>query len=197
MGKLIWKPGTLLYPLPAVMVSLGTVEAPQVLTVAWTGIVCSVPVMTYISVRPERHSYATLKEAGEFVINLTTEDLARATDYCGVRSGRDTDKWQDMGLTPLPASQVSAPLIAQSPINLECRVRQVLPLGSHDLFLAEVVAVEVEESAVVEGRLRLDKCHLIAYSHGHYVTLGHSLGSFGYSVRKKPAGKARKAPRRR
>lgn len=192
MGKLVWKPGTLLYPLPAVLVSLGSVEQPQILTIAWTGIVCSDPVMTYISVRPERNSYPTLKEQGEFVINLTTQDLVRATDYCGVKSGRDTDKWGDMGLTALPASEVSAPLLAQSPINLECKVRQVLPLGSHDLFLAEVMAVQVDEQAVADGRLRLDRCGLIAYSHGHYVTLGKSLGSFGFSVRKKapsPAGK--------
>jgi len=196
LSKLVWKPGTMLYPVPPALVSLGTVEAPQVLTIAWCGIVCTDPAMTYISVRPSRHSYATLRERGEFVINLTTAQLTRAADFCGVRSGRDVDKFAACHLTAVPGSKVSAPLIEESPINLECRVTQVLELGSHHMFLAEILAVNVDESAVTDEKLRLDKCDLVAYSHGHYVTLGKSLGAFGYSVRKKSA-KGRKPGRKK
>ena len=140
-----WKPGTVLYPLPAVLVSCGaTPEEYNMLTVAWTGTVCTTPPMCYISVRPERHSYAVIRRTGEFVINLTTRSMARATDWCGVRSGRDFDKFRETGLTPVPAERVAAPLIAEAPVSIECRVRQVLPLGTHDMFLAEVVNVRTK-----------------------------------------------------
>ncbi len=183
-----WKPGTLIYPLPAVLVSCG--ERPEtynLLTIAWTGTVCTSPPMCSISVRPERHSYAIIRRTGEFVINLTTRSLARATDWCGVRSGRDFDKFREMGLTPAPALQVAAPIVAESPVNIECRVRQVLPLGSHDLFLAEVVGVQVDAELIdpATGRFCLERADPIVYSHGAYFTLGEALGHFGWSVRKK------------
>ncbi len=184
-----WKPGTLIYPLPAVLVSCGAVpEEYNVLTVAWTGTVCTDPAMCYISVRRERHSYEILKRTGEFVINLTTESLARATDWCGVRSGRDYDKFKEMGLTPIPSAHVAAPLVAESPVNISCRVKQVLPLGSHDMFLAEVVGVEVDSELIdpETGKFHLEKANPIVYSHGEYFALGKALGHFGFSVRKKP-----------
>ena len=145
MSKVQWKGSTLLAPVPAALVSCGTVENPNALTIAWTGITCSDPPMTYISVRPQRHSYGIIKESGEFVINLTTGVMARATDFCGVRSGREMDKLAAAGLTVEPAQEVAAPVIAQSPLALECRVKQIIPLGSHDMILAEIVAVDVEE----------------------------------------------------
>lgn len=191
--KQVWKPGTLLAPVPAALVSCGTLEHPNALTIAWTGIVNSSPAMTYISVRPERYSYELIRQSGEFVINLTTKSLVRAADFCGVRSGRDHDKFALCHLTPEPAELVSAPLIAESPLSLECRVQQILPLGSHHLFLAEILAVRVEESLIgADGKLRLDRAGLIAYTHGEYFALGEQLGSFGYSVRKKT--KKRRAP---
>lgn len=146
MGKQLWKPGNMLYPLPVVMVSLADRDGrPNIITLAWVGTVCTNPPMVSISVRPERYSYPILKETGEFVINLTTKELAFATDYCGVKSGRDVDKFKEMGLTPIPASEVKAPMIKESPVNIECKVRQILPLGSHDMFLADVVAVHADE----------------------------------------------------
>lgn len=177
----------MIYPLPAVLVSCGaTPEEYNMLTVAWTGTICSDPAMCYISVRPERHSYDIIKRTGEFVINLTTESLARATDWCGVRSGKDYNKWQEMGLTPAPASVVKAPLIEQSPVCIECRVKQVIPLGTHDMFIAEVVNVAVDEQYLDEkGKFDMVRAGLMAYSHGEYFTLGKSLGHFGWSVRKK------------
>lgn len=189
--KTVWKPGTMLYPVPAVMVSCRDREGNRnIITVAWTGIVCSEPPMVYISVRPERFSHHMIEETGEFVINLTTEELCRATDYCGVRSGGKTDKWKDCGLTPGKAAEVEAPLIQESPVNLECRVTEVLHLGSHDMFLAKVLAVDVEERYLDEkGRLDLDRCKLVAYSHGEYRSLGRLLGTFGYTVRKKSPAK--------
>lgn len=197
MSKIQWKDSTLLAPVPAALVSCGTMENPNALTVAWTGITCSDPPMTYISVRPERYSYEIIKNSGEFVINLTTGAMARATDFCGVRSGREMDKLAAAGLTVEPANEVSAPVITQSPLSLECRVRQIIPLGSHDMFLAEIVAVDVEEKLLDEaGKLRLEKAGLMAYSHGEYFAMGKKIGSFGYSVRKKrpknPNGKKRK-----
>ena len=183
------KAGTMLYPLPAVLVSCGaTPDEYNILTVAWTGTICSDPPMCYISVRPERHSYDIIKRCGEFVINLTTESMARAVDWCGVRSGRDFDKFREMGLTPLPAAEVAAPLVAESPVNIECRVKQVLPLGSHDLFLAEVVHVQVDEELIdpATGKFCLEKAEPIVYSHGAYFALGDALGHFGWSVRKHP-----------
>ena len=193
MSKIQWKGSTLLAPVPAALVSCGTLEKPNALTIAWTGITCSDPPMTYISVRPERYSYDTIKESGEFVINLTSGAMARATDFCGVRSGREMDKLAATGLTVEPAKEIAAPVIAQSPLALECRVKQIIPLGSHDLFLAEVVACDVDESLLDEnGKLCLDKAKLIVYSHGEYLSLGKKLGTFGYSVRKKKPGKRKK-----
>lgn len=177
----------MIYPLPAVLVSCGaTPEEYNMLTVAWTGTICSDPAMCYISVRPERHSYDIIRRTGEFVINLTTEALARATDWCGVKSGKDVNKWREMGLTPVPATVVNAPLIEESPVSIECRVKQILPLGTHDMFIAEVVNVVVDEQYLDEkGKFDMVRAGLMAYSHGEYFTLGKSLGHFGWSVRKK------------
>ncbi len=183
-----FKPGTLIYPLPAVLVSCGeTEEEKNLLTVAWTGTICSDPAMCYISVRKERHSHAILKRTGEFVINLTTRALCRATDWCGVRSGRDYDKFKEMNLTPLWAKHVKAPLVAESPVAIECRVKQVLELGTHDMFIAEVVGIEVDPQYInpETGKFELERADLVAYSHGEYYTLGEKIGTFGYSVRKK------------
>lgn len=195
-----FKAGTLIYPLPAVMVSCGaTEEERNIITVAWTGTICSDPAMCYISVRKERHSHAILSRTGEFVINLTTRDLVRATDWCGVRSGRDYDKFKEMGLTAVWAKHVQAPLIEESPVNIECRVKQVIELGSHDMFIAEVVGVEVDPAYIdpATGRFCLEKANLIAYSHGEYFDLGKRLGTFGFSVRKRPAVRKRKASQKR
>lgn len=187
MEKQLWKPGNMLYPLPAVLVSVAGADGEKnVLTIAWSGTVCSNPPMVSISVRPERYSYKMLKETGEFVINLTTEELVYAVDYCGVKSGRDVDKFEKMNLTPLQADEVKAPLIAESPVNIECRVTEVKPLGSHDMFLAEVVAVHVQEDYMDENhKFHLEDAKPIVYSHGSYYSLGRGLGTFGYSVRKK------------
>ena len=185
-----FKPGTLIYPLPAVLVSCGeTEEEKNLLTVAWTGTICSDPAMCNISVRKERHSHAILKRTGEFVINLTTRALCRATDWCGVRSGRDYDKFKEMNLTPLWAKHVKAPLVAESPVAIECRVKQVLELGTHDMFIAEVVGIEVDPQYInpETGKFELERADLVAYSHGEYYTLGEKIGTFGYSVRKKRA----------
>lgn len=180
----------MLYPLPPVMVSCGTMERSNIITAAWTGTVNSEPPMVYVSVRPERHSYAMIKDSGEFVINLTTERLARAADLCGVKSGRDVQKFRLCRLTPAPASAVSAPMIAESPVNIECRVRQQLALGSHDMFLATVVAVDVDESLLdAKGVLRMERAGLVAYVHGSYRSLGRELGKFGFSVQKKQEAK--------
>ena len=186
--KQSWKPGTMIYPVPAVLVSCGDGEQKNVFTVAWTGTVCTNPPMCYISVRPERHSYEIIKRTGEFVINLTTASLARATDWCGVRSGRDYDKFEQMGLTPIEAAVVGAPAVEESPISIECKVRQILPLGSHDMFLADVVNVLVDEAYINHetNRLELERAAPIVYSHGEYFRLGEVIGHFGWSVRKKP-----------
>ncbi|MCR5203219.1 MAG: flavin reductase family protein [Lachnospiraceae bacterium] len=194
MEKTDFKPGNMLYPLPAVMVSCGYGKfTPNILTVAWTGTVCTNPPMVYISVRPSRHSYDIIAETREFVINLTTEELARAMDKCGVRSGRDLDKWADLKLTKAPSKEVNCPSIEESPVNIECKVTDIIKLGSHDMFLAEVVNVRVDKSLLDDrNSLRLEKAGLIAYSHGKYHALGKILGSFGYSVRKKPMGKTSK-----
>ena len=186
MEKETWKAGNMLYPLPAVMVSVSDGEGnDNIITVAWAGTVCTNPPMVSISVRPSRFSYDMLRKTGEFVINLTTEKLAYATDYCGVRSGRDVDKFQEMRLTPQPSEKVKAPGIAESPVNIECRVTQVLELGTHDMFLAEVVAVRVDDDYMDEkGRFDLNAADLVTYSHGEYFTLGKKLGTFGYSVAK-------------
>lgn len=186
-SKELWKPGNMVYPVPAVMVTAADRAGnSNIITIAWTGTVCTNPPMAYISVKPERYSYRMLKETGEFVINLTTEKLAWATDYCGVKSGKDTDKWKDTGLTPVPAREVRAPLIKESPVNIECRVTEVKELGSHHMFLAVVAAVDVEEAYLNEkGKFELQKASPIVYSHGEYYGLSNLLGTFGYSVRKK------------
>lgn len=186
MAKQTWKAGNMLYPLPAVMVSVADKQGnSNIITVAWTGTVCTNPPMVSISVRPERHSYHMIEETGEFVINLTTEKLAYATDYCGVRSGRDIDKFKEMKLTREKAEFVKAPLIKESPVNIECRVVKKEELGSHHMFLAEVLAVHVDEEYMDEkNRFALEKTKPIVYVHGEYFSLGRLLGNFGYSVRK-------------
>ena len=185
--KRVLNPGTMLSPVPAVMVSCARPgEKPNILTIAWTGIINSDPPMTYISVRKERYSYDIIKETGEFVINLTTEALAFATDWCGVKSGRDVDKFEAQKLTAAPSQIVACPSIGESPVNLECRITEILPLGSHHMFLAEVLAVDVDPALLdASGKLELSRAGLIVYSHGEYYSLGKLLGTFGYSVRKK------------
>ncbi|MBQ8100898.1 MAG: flavin reductase family protein [Paludibacteraceae bacterium] len=188
MPKQHWKPGTMIYPLPAVLVTCGASEAEwNVLTVAWTGTVCTNPPMCYISVRPERHSYPLLKRTGEFVINLTNEALARAADWCGVRSGREVNKFRTMHLTPVQGEKVKAPVLLESPLSIECRVRQILPLGSHDMFIADVLNVQADEQYIDPrtGTFDLQRARLITYSHGHYYRLGEEIGRFGWTVRKK------------
>jgi len=187
MAKVEWKPGNMVYPLPAVMVSCADKAGnSNIITVAWTGTVCTNPPMVYISVRPERHSYQMIRETGEFVINLTTKDLAFATDFCGVRSGRDIDKFSEMKLTKEAASVVAAPMIGESPVNIECKVTEVKELGSHHMFLANVVAVHVDDKYMNENqKFELGKAQPLAYSHGEYYNLGELLGTFGYSVKKK------------
>ncbi len=187
MAKLEWKPGNMVYPLPAVMVSCADKEGnSNIITVAWTGTVCTNPPMAYISVRPERHSYQMIRETGEFVINLTTKELAYATDFCGVRSGRDLDKFAEMKLTKEKASKVNAPMIGESPVNIECKVTEVKELGSHHMFLAEVVAVHVDDTYLNEKqKFELGKAEPLIYSHGEYYSTGDLLGTFGYSVKKK------------
>lgn len=182
-----WKPGTMIYPLPAVMVSCGaTPEEYNILTVSWTGTICSDPAMCYISVRPQRHSYDIIKRNGCFVINLTNNALARATDFCGVRSGRDTDKFREMKLTPGKAHFVAAPTIEESPVSIECEVVEIKPLGSHDMFIAKVVNVQVDDRYILEdGKLDMAAMNLIAYTHGEYFDVNNPKGFFGWSVRKK------------
>lgn len=177
----------MLYPLPVVMVSCGDSPANRnIVTVAWAGTVCSSPPMVSISLRKSRHSHAIISRTGEFVVNLTTEGLVFATDWCGVKSGRDVDKWEAMGLTPLASRSVAAPSIAESPVSIECRVRQVVELGSHDMFIADVLGVRVRDRFVdpASGELDLGRVGLICYSHGEYYSLGRTLGRFGFSVRK-------------
>ena len=181
-----WKGSVLEAPLPPVLVSCGDEQSPNVLTVAWTGILNTQPPVTYISLRPERFSYPIIKERGEFVINLPTEELVRAVDYCGVKSGRNTDKLAQTGLTVTKGVAVSAPMINECPLSLECRVRQIIKLGTHDMFMADIVGVNAAKELLDNnGRLCLERAKLLAYSHGEYYGLGRKLGSFGYSVRKK------------
>lgn len=186
MSKITWKGSTLLAPVPACMVSCGTKEKANIVTVAWTGTVNTHPPKVYISLRPSRHSYEIIRESGEFVINLTTAQLARVTDFCGVHTGKKVDKFARCGLTVENASVVSCPLIAESPLSLECRVTDVIPLGTHHMFLADVVAVDVDESLLDEdGKLCMERAGLLAFAHGEYFALGKKLGSFGFSVKKK------------
>ena len=190
--KQVWKPGTMVYPLPAVIVTCGTAERSNMLTVAWTGTVCTDPAMLYISVRPERFSYPMIKEQMEFTVNLTTEAMARAVDWVGVRSGRDYDKWAETGLTPEPGVGVVCPSIKESPLSIECRVKEIVHLGSHDMFLAEVVNVLADESLIdpESGTFRLGDAGLLNYSHGNYYRQGEHIGRFGWSVMK-PKTKAK------
>ena len=186
MAKIQWKAGTFIYPIPAVMVSCGTMEKSNIITVAWTGILNTNPAMCYISVRPERYSHDIIKENGEFVINLTTEKLARATDWCGVRIGRDYDKFKEMKLTKEKGNFVKAPLIKESPVSVECRVKEIIPLGSHDMFVAEVLSIDADEKFIDEkGAFDISKCNLMAYANGGYYPLGKKIGKFGFSVQKK------------
>lgn len=181
-----WKPGNMLYPVPAVMLSCKREgEKPNIVTVAWAGTICSDPVMLSVSIRKERYSHDIISETGEFVVNLTTKYLCRATDYCGVKSGRDVDKFKEMNLTPCESKNIKAPGISESPVNIECKVVQVQELGSHDMFIAEVVGVNVDEKYLDEsGKLDLKKAELVAYSHGEYYELGEKIGKFGFSVAK-------------
>lgn len=195
--KLLWKPGTMLYPVPAVLVSCGRLGASQnIVTVAWTGVACSEPPQCTIALRPQRHSYGLIRGSGEFVVNLTTAALARAVDWCGVKSGRDHDKFKEMQLTPQPAARVAAPLIGESPVNLECRVRETRELGSHHLFIAEILAVHADPSYfdARTGYFNLAAARPLCYCHGHYYEMGRHIGKFGFSVEKKKAyGKRRMA----
>lgn len=186
MSKVQWKSGTFIYPIPAVMVSCGTMEESNIITVAWTGILNTNPAMCYISVRPERYSHDIIKENGEFAINLTTRQLAYATDWCGVKSGRDVDKFKEMKLTKEKANIISVPLIKESPVSVECKVKEIVPLGSHDMFVAEIVAIDADEKYIDEkGAFDISKCDLIAYANGGYYPLEKKIGKFGYSVQKK------------
>ena len=186
MSKAMWKPGTFLYPIPAVMVSCGTMEKSNIITVAWTGILNTDPAMVYISVRPSRYSYNLIKEQGEFVINLTTRDLAKASDWCGVKSGYKVDIFKEMNLHKEKANFVKCPMIKESPVSVECKVKEIRELGSHHMFVAEVLAINADEKYIDEkGAFDISKCDLIAYSNGHYYTLGKKIGKFGFSVQKK------------
>ena len=189
------KPGNFLYPIPAVMVSCGSMEKPNIITIAWTGTICSDPPMVSISVRPERYSHDIIKTSGEFVINLTTDRLLKACDFCGVRSGRDVDKFAVTGLTPADSHTVSCPSIEESPVSIECKVKDVVPLGSHDMFIAEVTGVTVDSAYIDEGgKFQMNQTGLTVYSHGKYLSLGRTLGKFGFSV-KKPGKKNTKKGR--
>lgn len=187
MGKIDFKPGNMLYPLPAVLVSVRDAQGEDnLITIAWTGTICTNPPMLYISVRPERHSYKALKETGEFVVNLTTEAMVKGTDYCGVKSGRDVDKFEMTGFHKGEASKVNAPIIEESPVNIECKVREEVALGSHHMFIADVVHVSVDDRYMDEkGTFHLERSKPIVYSHGTYFSIGEALGTFGYSIRKK------------
>jgi len=187
MEKEFWRPGNMLYPIPAVMISCASDgQLPNIITVAWTGTVCSSPPMVTVSIRKERYSYDIIKTSKEFVINLVTKELLKKADFCGVRSGRSVDKFKEMKLTPMKGNIVAAPLIGESPVNMECIVKDIIPLGSHDLFLAEVVSVAVDKKYMdASGKFNLNQSNLIVYSHGEYYGLGELLGKFGYSVRRK------------
>ena len=185
MSKVTWKPGTFLYPLPVVMVSCGNMERSNIITVAWTVIMNTDPAMVYISVRPTRYSYNIIKESGEFVINLTTENLAYATDWCGVKTGAQVDKFKEMNLTKEPAKFVKCPMIKESPVSVECKVKEIKELGTHHMFVAEVLGINADEKYIDEkGAFDISKCDLIAYSNGNYYSLDKKIGKFGYSVQK-------------
>lgn len=186
MGKIFWSGGTLLSPVPPVMVTCGTIEKPNIITIGWTGIINTKPPMTYISVRPERYSYNIIRESGEFAINLTTSALIKKADFCGVKTGAKVNKFEKCGFHPIPANKIGVPIIEECPLSLECVVKQIIPLGSHDMFLSEIVGIDIEERYIdSKGKLNLQQCGLAAYAHGEYFALGRKLGEFGFSVRKK------------
>lgn len=188
MTKITWKAGTLIYPLPAAMISCGKTSTEyNIITVSWIGTICSNPPMCYISVRPERHSYNIIKQTGEFVINLTNRNLAKAADWCGVRSGKDYNKFEKMNLTAQKSSSINAPLIVESPLCISCRVKEIIPLGSHDMFISDVISVEADQQYIdpKTDKFDLEKAQLIAYSHGNYYSLGEEIGRFGWSVKKR------------
>lgn len=191
MSKLMWKPGTMLYPVPSVMVSCRNTQGENnIITIAWTGIICSDPAMLYISVRPERHSYNMIKETGEFVVNLPNSKLTFAVDFCGVKSGKSINKFEHLKLTPAKSNLVAAPFIDECPVSLECKVKDIIKLGTHDMFIAEIMCVNVDPSLLdSKGKLHLNKADLICYNHGEYRALADSLGTFGYSVKKKTTKK--------
>lgn len=190
MGKITWKPGTFVYPIPAVMVSCGTMEKSNIITVAWTGIINTNPAMVYISVRPTRYSYNLIKDQGEFVINLTTKNLVKATDWCGVKTGAKVDKFKEMKLHKEKANFVKCPMIKESPVSVECKVKEMKELGSHTMFMAEVVAINVDEKYIDnKGAFDITKCDLMAYANGNYLAMGKKLGKFGFSVKKKKKNK--------
>lgn len=198
VDKIVWKPSTLLYPLPVVMVSCQYgVSLPNIITIAWTGTICSAPPMVSISVRPERYSHELIARAQEFVVNVPSVAQAWATDYCGVVSGRSVDKFAKTGLTPGPSTTVSAPIITECPLNIECRVQKTMELGTHTIFMADVVGVQATADLMTaDNRLALEKAGLITYAHGHYYALGRSLGHFGFSVKKKGSPRQRTVSRR-
>lgn len=193
MSKIKWRGGALIAPLPPVMVSCGDMEKSNIITVAWTGIINTIPPKTYISVRPKRYSYNIIKESGKFVINLTTDTLVRSADFCGMFTGRKVDKFAKCGLTKEPGDETGCPMIAESPISIECRVCEITPLGTHDMFIADILAVHVDESLIdAKGKLCIEKAHLSAYAHGEYYALGKKLGSFGFAAAKKSKNKKSK-----
>ena len=190
MGKITWKPGTFVYPIPAVMVSCGTMEKSNIITVAWTGIINTNPAMVYISVRPTRYSYNLIKDQREFVINLTTKNLVKATDWCGVKTGAKVDKFKEMKLHKEKANFLKCPMIKESPVSVECKVKEIKELGSHTMFMAEVVAINVDEKYIDnKGAFDIPKCDLMAYANGNYLAMGKKLGKFGFSVKKKKKNK--------
>lgn len=190
MSKVVWKPGTFEYPLPAVMVSCGDMKKSNILTVAWTGIINTNPAMVYISVRPERYSYNIIKKSKEFVINLTNEKLVRKVDFCGVRTGAKVDKFKEMNLHKEEANFVKCPLIKESPVSIECKVKEIKHMGSHDMFIAEVLSIDADDEYIdKKGAFDISKCNLIAYLNGGYYAIGRKLGTFGYSVKKKNKNK--------
>lgn len=193
MSKVFWKPGTFVYPIPAVMVSCGSMEESNIITVAWTGIINTNPAMVYISVRPTRYSHSMIKKSGEFVINLTTKDLAYKTDWCGVKSGKDVDKFKEMKLTKEKGKFVKCPLIKEAPVSIECKVKEIKELGSHDMFIAEVLSIDADDKYIDEkGAFDISKCDLIAYANGGYYPLAKKVGKFGFSVMKKKKKKRNK-----
>lgn len=191
MSKVSWQGGALIAPIPSVMVSVGTMEKSNIITVGWCGITNTVPPKTYVSIRPSRYSYDIIKESGEFVINLVPSALAKKMDYCGIYTGKKIDKFQKCGFTKEKATKVSAPMIAECPISIECRVSDIIPLGSHHMFLADIVAVNVDEGLLMNNKLCINRAHLCAFAHGEYYKLGERIGKFGFST-KKPQNKSKK-----